>query len=1318
MTASATDGDELRDRVARCLDERPPALAAIHAVVHDDIPLLDELAAEFLRRTLDDSPFAAVWLIVLPRSDADGLLGRIATAIRPSGPADDTLARLITRTPADAGVDALLDLLAGVPPRTAVLVAHAEYYHSVDGDEPRPRDNIPSPLGIEMVQHFSPDVWVPGVARLARALRARPWQAHAHIVLLVSKPPPTLPDHLDVLDSHFENQLHFSVDDRVDEVDLTARLPAWCRLLADRGIDELRAQVSAYSSNRMVCAQILAQCLAKSSRWEEAYCELAPLVGRMRVRPSTLLHTMAGLALNTARLDETRGALLELSAAELVDESELRNAHRLARQANDTVAQAALLARIRQDYPRARYLVRVQAIEHHLAGDVPGLLELRPLLQDDPELPSYAYIFVRAEHRCGRISRDELLAYVREHAPEQLEVMLAELVDEAIVDRRPADAWALLQTYRPEAANARVCVLAGSRLLQVLPLDPSTTAALQTAVLDLVLRFVADHPEDVDVRAALMKAVAVDAMGLAGPAMLLQRLQDASQVPPLATDSPHRPGRDVTNDELLAFAAFMRHQYVDHGPQHIMIAPQVVRSDRTEAEWRTLLLAAGPALRFLAGTVTDSDTVMALKLAVKATLDIWRTLRSLGADVSEALPIEVLHLFGQTLTLAGMFQDARDIAGLLLTHAGSHAANGTRRSGWIAHADIELRSSCVESAMLSLLCAQAQPVPALHPDERYNELELHIRLLRSLHRYEEALAWIPALRGSLVGIGEPATLTRKIDDLELGLRFLRLDHPVTADQRDELQALLAIACRSTTFAIAANEEVLVPTSWLAQLLQLCEASSVAAPAARDLFERALAELPLPRRTELRTLAGAGVDVDTLLRHAHAASQVRAAEDLGAHMERVRVDARRLLASRCAPEHALLAMELLADPTLGCGPPERSREDRRIDALHRRILRGYHFLTNGPDAAPEMHAVPEVVIHGAAVDASPASNTWKNPARLYRFACELGRGNLELVALAWQDERMMRVEARDGVLAGPVIDADGEAPRASPHRWRDAVQPLFDVARGTDPNGVAATREAMHGLGFTAPLSPGRRVLYLLAHPLAGLPANLLLRNGELSGSLGPVALVPSLSWLLERRGHPARGRGRHAWILPASTDDVAPRGPLALLADNLPQVLTGFTTEIGFPQPAQPLEVAVLAAHGGADPHGVYFSAVGDEQAHQFSIDRVATALAGCELVVLFVCSGGRTDAAPFSTRSVGLPSALLSAGCRAVIASPWPLDALVALRWVMLFLREWTGATEVDVAVYRANEQLSRYCCHPRDFLAMHVFGDPTLRASTAHAS
>ena len=76
-------------------------------------------------------------------------------------------------------------------------------------------------------------------------------------------------------------------------------------------------------------------------------------------------------------------------------------------------------------------------------------------------------------------------------------------------------------------------------------------------------------------------------------------------------------------------------------------------------------------------------------------------------------------------------------------------------------------------------------------------------------------------------------------------------------------------------------------------------------------------------------------------------------------------------------------------------------------------------------------------------------------------------------------------------------------------------------------------------------------------------------------------------------------------------------------------------------------EIAVIAAHGNVGVGGRFFRRVVDEGGLVLSPHTLARSLADTELVILFICSGGRTDSHPYSNTSVGLPKQLLSAGCR-----------------------------------------------------------------------
>jgi CHAT domain-containing protein len=67
-----------------------------------------------------------------------------------------------------------------------------------------------------------------------------------------------------------------------------------------------------------------------------------------------------------------------------------------------------------------------------------------------------------------------------------------------------------------------------------------------------------------------------------------------------------------------------------------------------------------------------------------------------------------------------------------------------------------------------------------------------------------------------------------------------------------------------------------------------------------------------------------------------------------------------------------------------------------------------------------------------------------------------------------------------------------------------------------------------------------------------------------------------------------------------------------------------------------------------------------------------------------------------------------LLAGARAVVASPWPLETMVASRWTKAFFKSWQTGVGVARAVFLANREISSTHQSPSSFLAMHVYGNP----------
>ena len=273
-------------------------------------------------------------------------------------------------------------------------------------------------------------------------------------------------------------------------------------------------------------------------------------------------------------------------------------------------------------------------------------------------------------------------------------------------------------------------------------------------------------------------------------------------------------------------------------------------------------------------------------------------------------------------------------------------------------------------------------------------------------------------------------------------------------------------------------------------------------------------------------------------------------------------------------------------------------------------------------------------------------------------------------------------------------------------------------RSFDPEGdVVAT---LRGLGVSpVPSGLGLRCV-VPDHRLLAIPANLQLLGDALAGDVLPVCQAPSLGWLLEAyaaRSRPPTAWNASAWVLGETQDEIL--GPLTVGAERLIELLTphgvSVTRDVALGA-VVPSPVMWLLAHGGLGLDARHFARVSSDRHDRYSADEVVAVIAGAELVVLLVCSGGRESSEFFAERVRGLPAALLRRGVRTVIASPWPLEVLPATRWSEVFARHLRGGDTAAVAAFLANQTFVSQ--PPTRRLAMHVYGDPWFRVETAAAA
>jgi hypothetical protein len=628
--------------------------------------------------------------------------------------------------------------------------------------------------------------------------------------------------------------------------------------------------------------------------------------------------------------------------------------------------------------------------------------------------------------------------------------------------------------------------------------------------------------------------------------------------------------------------------------------------------------------------------------------------------------LHFLHLGASKLALAGRVQRARDLAEEILQMADEDPRR--IRIAWYAFADIYQRVQNPVEALLAMACALACKAE-ITTEQAWYETYLLIRLLRDLHMTGIAKSLLPFADGLVEELGPEGEYRHRFVTLELSVRLIDLLDASSASEV-ELRGFVSAASKLCTNVLERNDEIAPAATLLAQSIYICQRRGFTLPDdALATLQLVLAKVGDTLSAFIRTLTVQTPNVTDVLNLAQRLEPARYASDTGFDLGYVVMAARRLLDSSQAANDSLqcaMAIELLAD----------------------QALRRHTGISPTDDA---LHGLPTSV---------------HEPGE---FAQEYSRLGIRVVLLGLSANRdLVRVTAHEGVLGTVVREGSEVFSKARLDQWSKRF-----------PHGYADISEtdnlfytSMQGLGLT--IEEAGRSLFVMDAALAGLPPNAMLVFGEFVGRTMPVAAAPSLAWLRSARSERRKTSGqRIAWIPTAVREESG--SALRMIAERLEPTFSCHSIQLmsssEIPSKLAGSNLVIVAAHGRIVPEGRFFQVVADEANLRLTSDDLSKALSSVELVILFVCSGGRYDLHPFSNTTVGLARDLLSRGCKTVIASPWPLDARVPSHWLPQFLALWDGGSLVVDANFEANKAVEKAMGNsPVRCLAMTVFGDPLL--------
>lgn len=617
--------------------------------------------------------------------------------------------------------------------------------------------------------------------------------------------------------------------------------------------------------------------------------------------------------------------------------------------------------------------------------------------------------------------------------------------------------------------------------------------------------------------------------------------------------------------------------------------------------------------------------------------------------------INALRFVACGFATSGRSQRARDRAEQILELAGESAVR--KRATWVAFADIYHRTRGPLVALLGLACAfeleLEQPVTA---DELWWESYTCFRIARDLGLSSQAQSLLTKLKALTPLISCPEESKLRITTLELSLRLK------TGKGKDlaYLEGLVTDAELHCTEILKARDEKLPSIMILAQAVGFLEsAGGRASDSARALLDLAFGSLGESRAGYLQAMTAGDPGINDALLLAKRSEPTRNTEDVPGDMLASEIVARRVLqaqVSSISAQTAAAAIELISDH--GLDPLEGARE---------------------LNAQWPLELIKQIRPEDAAIVMMGLDST----------------GSLITLTADQYGEHVARQ------------DDDATLFRKAVSNW----SPKYPYHYGHIDREEGNNEFFLSMQEFQIQLPEAQRVIVVAEPSVQQVPLNLLVLNDDLAGYHKAIGYVPSLTWLdaMMRKPRVTSNR-RVAWISDSTSgrDDEVLGRVLMRSEETLREHGFSIDSTGHVPQTLKDAQIAVIAAHGGVGATGKFLQRVSDEGTLVVSPGVLARSLKGTELVILFVCNGGRTDKDPLANTAVGLHKQLLSAGCRTVIASPWPLFASVPGPWLTSFLRSWeAGHTALD-ATFIANKTVDEHFGSvPQYALAMTVYGD-----------
>lgn len=963
------------------------------------------------------------------------------------------------------------------------------------------------------------------------------------------------------------------------------------------------------------------------------------------------------IAANAGGTDTAIG-ILQRHLPDFDTQTELETALRAAQRATEDDIAAELQARLEEDHPsspvlaQTKYRAAVKRCDHRGAHDH---------LAGIPGAEALARMHLELAGRLGGDGDPDYPAIVASAADGQREKVRTECARHANKHGRSGQALTLLLAQEAVADGTGTFALCDALDDILLHREPGGALSvgdnLVQEAFDALTARLGDNTGEKFLRVRLLDMIEPPVSGDLGRKLVLSALKRARRRPATLTRRA-AVENPVDMADLLAIAGFkdrLRQWIHEDGP---------LRVGRSRFPLADLPASADQIcegilheLDFGARRVGTKDVQgLLLKLAFGS---------AVAAHASTPnLDLPMIRVASIGLALAGLEQPARDTIETVLQIS---ATPERRRLAWLGIADVYSRTNQNLVAALYAASGLGQGDGEIDEQQYWHETLLTYRIQRELGAFDDAEESLAIAESLLGDMGRADDYIHQIETNRIALDMKKARGGISVPEFSKLLERMVVNAE----AVIDNADEGAPaTVLLKQMIRQGREMGAQIPANADAVAERLKERVGGALAELAEALGRDVptagDLIALIRQS---SGQRYSAEVGTDAKALAMTARR----------ALRADDTLSDTDTACLALEMTC-DRAL------AVPGWTDAKTPPAAPGDERAVADA---------------------LRRISAN---GTAVLLSGLAEDGTLVSVDAVAGNIGTPVR----EDPRLFSRPMLDEWSRDYPFLYGADDRPANAFLTTTEKLRLSR--LPAGPLLLIRDSRIASFPPSLL-RAGphgssaitSFAGAERPVSSAPSVLWLDAAMRYKSLGDGRRLAWMPGG-------GTMKAIAQYSGGPFAAHHVELDdrerLPDHFKGASLAIVAAHGKLNPDGGAFQVVSSEGSVAVTGGELARSLHNVGVVILFVCSGGRSDKHPAADATIGLARDILDQGTQAVVASPWPLESLVPPRWIDTFLRKWDQGDRLADAVHAANIQLFARDQNPEKGLAMNILGNPFVRA------